>query len=133
MGKRSKDDGLVEMIVLVSKPVRAELEQIKALEGVSISQQVRCSLNLWITAVHRNPHGAQGLLGNQIAKGHKLGGWGPGAKGTGTPEPDVPQADPFASLGPEPNQATHPAAWAKWSAKQGNLMVQKLAKGEWPD
>lgn len=129
MSKKPIEDGMVKMLVLVPKDLRSELQAIKAQSGVSVSMQVRLSLQLWVGAVARNPHGAMGLLGNAVAKTHKLGSWAPGT----APGPIAPGPAQSYDPGPEPSQSGDPAAWAKWSAKAGNAAIAKLAKGEWPE
>lgn len=129
MPRKLAKDGMVEMLVSVPQWLRAELQAIKTRDGVGISQQVRLSLQLWVNAVAKNPHGALGLLGNSVAKGYKLGNWAPGASQGPIAPPPAQSYDP----GPEPSQSGDPAAWAKWSAKAGNAAIAKLAKGEWPE
>lgn len=131
----AKNDGKVHMVktlILLPKTLRTELEMIRQRDGVSLSLQARLSLILWVNAVKKHPLGAQGMMGNAVSKAYKLGQWG---KGSDVPidgglEPKVQKPyDP----GPEPDQHLDPVAWSKWSAKAGNAMIAKLAKGEWSD
>ena len=122
---------MVKVLILLPKALRTELEQIRLRDGVSLSAQARLSLTHWVRAVARNPHGANGLIGNEVALNYRKGlgkgpDWLPGQPGQaiGPEVEDLPD--------PEPNQSQEPAAWAKWAARQGNKAIANLAKGLWP-
>jgi hypothetical protein len=136
--KKPKDPdgtGMEKLVVLIPQALKAEMRGIRASSGVSIAQQVRLSLLLWCRAVAKNPHGALGLLGNETARGYKLGQWGPG---------NAPQSaqdgpgDPIAELealwanDPEPDIHSEPSKWASWSRRQGDATVRALARGKLP-
>jgi len=130
MEKPNKPD-MVRLVVLIPRGLHAELQAIRAVSGVTIGAQCRFSLTQWVRACARNPHGANGLIGNEVAfnyrKGaRKAGEWLPGQPGQAI-GPEVDDAPD-----PEPNQSQEPAAWAKWAARQGNKAIANLAKGLWP-
>lgn len=121
---------MVKMLVIVPQSLRDELTIIRSRDGVSLSLQARMSLQLWVNAVNKNPHGANGLIGRHINKLIKVGEWA--TQGSDTPVDGSLEPKPY-DPGPEPDIHTEPAKWAKWSAKAGNAAIAKLAKGEWGD
>jgi hypothetical protein len=120
MAKTVKND-LVRTLILLPKDLRTELELIRQASGLTLSQQARTSLTLWVAKCRKVP--AQSLF----AKG--FGGQLPGLTDS-VPNGPAPEVAPF-DPGPEPDQAADPVAWSKWAARAGNAAIAKLAKGEW--
>lgn len=116
--------GLVKVLIALPPDLRTELELIRQQTGLTVSQQARTSLTLWVAKCRKVP--AQSLFakgfGGQLPSPDSPG---PGQHGHHKPQYEDP--------GPEPSQSKDPAAWAKWSAKAGNAAIAKLAAGEWGD
>jgi hypothetical protein len=122
---KPKDPNMVEMSVLVPKSTRNALQRIWATRGLTISQQVRHSLALWIRAHEKDPD----ALSARVAA-REL------AAVRARTDPDAPR-DANGKLidldnDPEPDRAQDPVAWSKWAARQGNKAIKELAKGQWP-
>lgn len=114
---------MVKLLISIPLAMRTELEIIRQRDGVSISQQARYSLGMWIRRASKDPAGAWGMIGNVV---HQT------QKGTQSP-PEAPGPSKPFDPGPEPDQHNDPVAWSKWSAKAGNAAIARLAKGEWPE
>lgn len=129
--KGTEADPMVLMQVRVPKSLRTGLQQVYKASGLTVSQQVRFSLALWLKRVHRDPLGANGVMGS-------LTGQGPayqGSHGHQNPSPSDYDAAgaPIDWLSmPEPDPATEPVLWSKWSARQGNAAIKELAGKHWP-
>lgn len=111
---------MVKVLLHIPLWLREGLEAIKERDGVSISEQARMSLTIWLKRVNRDPMGALGPL----TSGMSL---------EDTEAASAYAAPPVVPLGPEPDPSTDPAAWASWSAKAGTEAISQLAKGTWPD
>jgi hypothetical protein len=109
---------MVKVLLHIPLWLREALETIKERDGVTISEQARMSLTIWVKRCARDPHGALGPLTQGMSQEATEA-----ATAYATPEP-VP-------LGPEPDPETDPAAWASWSARAGTAAIAKLAKGDW--
>lgn len=126
MPRKKTPDGMVLISVLIPRNLRGDLEQLRQQTGLSISQQARTSLTLWVMKCQK----ATGSAQKMYAKGFDgLAGPSDGPGQGLTPPAKVKPFEP----GPEPDQKADPVAWAKWSAKAGNAAIAKLAAGEWPD
>lgn len=122
---KPKDPNMVEMSVLVPKSTRNALQRIWATRGLTISQQVRHSLALWIRAHEKDPDALDARVAARELAAVRA-----------RTDPDAPR-DANGKLidldnDPEPDRAQDPVAWSKWAARQGNRAIKELAKGQWP-
>jgi hypothetical protein len=132
------DRGMVVMQIYVPKYIRQKLEQIKQKDGVSVSQQARYSLALWIRRCDKDPHGAWGIIGNAVRDGWRSTG-GPGFKDSPQDASESPQTALQKALevmehpehDPKPDQHLEPAKWASWAKRQGDAAVKAMAAGYW--
>lgn len=119
-------DGMVQMQVIVPKEIRDALQRIWHQRGMTISQQVRHSLALWVKAQAKDPAAMDARVAAREIRIAKTGHWtGPEAPGGANGAPMDLDNDP------EPDRATEPAKWASWAARQGNKAVKDLAAGHW--
>lgn len=130
----SRPEPMVKMLVYIPKGLRDELERIKVQDGVTISQQVRYSLGLWVRRVNRDPHGAWGPIGNAVQdwKTGRSGIAGRAQEGPGSHAQALQAAievQTHPELDPEPNPSVDPVGWSSWAARQGNAAVKTLAAG----
>lgn len=118
--RKPRSADMINLVVQVPKALKADLERVCKETGLTVSQQTRFSLALWVKRMTGKPVDALSAAAGGALPPGKLKPW-----------ESVPVT--LESLGPEPDQHNDPAAWAHWSAKQGDIMVAKLAKGEWPE
>ena len=115
MPKRPRSPDMVNMLVQVPTNIRNGLREITKQTGLTTSQQVRRSLAMWIRSQTGKPIETLASMNASPVYGTVPDQW------ADPPEPE---------LGPEPDIKADPAAWASWSAKQGDWMIKQLAKGK---
>lgn len=129
--KGTSDDPIVELTVRVRRSMRDALRTEYKRSGHTMSQQVRMSLALWLKRIHRDPHGADGVMASLSGPGPAYGK--PGAYQSGSPSDYDAAGAPIDWLTmPEPDPAKEPVLWSKWSARQGNAAIKELAGKHWP-
>lgn len=123
--KGTSDDPIVELTVRVRKSMRDALRAEYKRSGHTMSQQVRMSLALWLKRVHRDPHGADGVMGSLAGPGPRY------QKGQQGPWEAPGDAIDWLAM-PEPDPTKDPVLWSKWSARQGNAAIKHFAAQHWP-
>lgn len=116
--------GLVHMLIQVPKELRDAMQRIAHTDGLTISQQARHSLSLWVQAHDKDPMRADARIAARELRAGKT------KVPMGVPQAPAQPIDPANDPEPDPN--TDPGAWASWSARQGNQAIANLAKGFWP-
>lgn len=123
--KRPPRPGIVKMVIMVPKELRDAMQQIWHKSGLTISQQARHSLSLWVQSHSKDPMRADARIAARELRAGKT------KVPMGVPQIPPPQPiDPAND--PEPDPQTDPGGWASWSARQGNQAIANLAKGFWP-
>lgn len=116
---------MVQMQIKVPKATRDAMQRIWARTGLTLSQQARHSLSLWVQACERDEKGIQRRAAvRELRRTQARAGSVPA-------QPPAPPP-PMGHDDPEPDIRTDPVAWSAWSARQGNQAIANLAKGYWP-
>lgn len=117
---------MVELRVKIPKTMQAELQAVWKRTGITMAQQVRTSLALWLARTEKSPGEASAMIARVSSRVARHSGPGKGPAPSGAPF--EPEYDP--ALDPEPDPATEPGKWASWSARQGNWAVKQAAQGK---
>lgn len=125
---------MVKVLIAMPADLRDELNALKQETGLTVSQQARTSLTIWVARCRKTPGGAQALFARGMAGLTAIAASEsptslPGAH-KGYLDTIGPTYDPATD--PQPDREREPAKWASWSKRQGDYAVSLLARGIWP-